>query len=64
MGRRFYPFLYEKIDFLEKTRRNYQSIMEEYKDKTQIVHIDATQSVEAVFEKIWGIIGNLPIIKA
>ena len=64
IGGRGVTEIYEKIDFLEKTRRNYQSIMEEYKDKTQIVHIDATQSVEAVFEKIWGIIGNLPIIKA
>ena len=56
--------IYEKLDFLEKTRTNYKKIMEEYKNKTQIVQIDASENIETVFEKIWSIVGNLPIIKA
>ena len=55
--------IYEKKEFLQKTRGQYLSIMEEYRDKTQIVFIDAEDSILNVSEKIWSIISELPIIK-
>ncbi|MCQ2579988.1 MAG: dTMP kinase [Treponemataceae bacterium] len=55
--------IYEKKDFLEKTRSNYIRIMKEYEDKTQIIYLDATQSVESISQKIWSVLENLPMMK-
>lgn len=55
--------IYEKKEFLEKTRQNYLSIMKEYETKTNIIYIDAEQSIYDISQKIWSVICNLPIIK-
>ena len=55
--------IYEKKEFLEKTRANYIRIMKEYEDKTKIIYLDATESIESISEKIWSAIENLPMIK-
>ena len=55
--------IYEKKEFLEKTRANYIRIMKEYEAKTKIIYLDATESIESISEKIWSAIKNLPMIK-
>jgi dTMP kinase len=55
--------IYEKKDFLEKTRLNYIGIMKKYEALTQVVYINAEKSIESIAEKIWSVIENLPMIK-
>ncbi|MBO4729600.1 MAG: dTMP kinase [Spirochaetaceae bacterium] len=55
--------IYEKKEFLEKTRANYIRIMKEYEARTKIIYLDATESIESISEKIWSAIKNLPMIK-
>ncbi|MCR5291203.1 MAG: dTMP kinase [Treponema sp.] len=58
--------IYEKVDFLTQVSNAYHSLFEEYKVKTpdmQIVHIDASNSIEKTAQIIWSYITKLPILK-
>lgn len=50
--------IYEKIDILTKTREAYREILSEYKDKTNVVYIDATEPIETIHQKVLGIVSQ------
>ncbi len=56
--------IYEKADFLQQVREEYQRILTRYEGSgMHIVRIDGTDSIEHTAEIIWNIVGNLPILK-
>jgi dTMP kinase len=56
--------IYEKADFLTRVREEYQRVLARYEGcGMNIIRIDGTDSIEHTAEKIWNIVGNLPILK-
>ncbi|OJF76036.1 MAG: dTMP kinase [Treponema sp. CETP13] len=58
--------IYEKLEFLEKTAKEYEKIFYEYEkldSKMKIVRIDATQEVDKIEKIIWRELSLLPILK-
>ena len=60
--------IYENLDYLEKTRNQYLSVIEEYKNNSeakdmQIIIIDATKPIDEISNIILNSIQNLPIFK-
>ena len=57
--------IYEKHEFQMKVHARYLDIISHYKQAEPamtVVHIDASQPIDAIAEKIWSIAGNLPKI--
>lgn len=56
--------IYEKQDFLEKTKAQYDKIIEDFKENSdiKIIEIDATEPVEKIEKIIWNVLENLPIV--
>ena len=55
--------IYEKREFQRQVRARYLDVIDRYereKSGMTVVRIDATESVEAIAEKIWSIARNLP----
>jgi dTMP kinase len=54
--------IYEKLEFQEKVRKRYRSLLEIYRkagSRTEI--IDASQSIEKVAEEVWRHLTKMPI---
>jgi len=57
--------IFEHIEFQEKVRRQYHSLLDEYrKAGVRLEIIDASQNVEKVAEDVWKEIAKMPIIKS
>jgi len=57
--------IFEHIEFQEKVRRQYHSLLEEYrKAGVRIEIIDASQNVDKVAEDVWSAMAKMPIIKS
>ena len=57
--------IFEHIEFQEKVRRQYHSLLEEYrKAGVRIEIIDASQNVDKVTEDVWSAMAKMPIIKS
>ncbi len=59
--------IYEKLDFLQKTAKEYKRVVDEYSaigesSGMTITVIDASKSMEKVAEKIWSVLKNMPIM--
>ena len=58
--------IYEKKDFLEATARQYEKIISYYETLQtgmHIIRLDATESIEKLYEKIWTVLQEMPILK-
>ena len=55
--------LYEYLDFQEKAREKYISILEKYGKSSRVEIIDASKSVQEVASKVWSIVSQMPIFK-
>jgi len=57
--------IFEHIEFQEKVRNQYHSLLNEYREAgVRVEIIDASQSVENVAQSVWSAIAKMPIIKA
>jgi len=57
--------IFEHIEFQEKVRLQYHSLLEEYRQTgVRVEIIDASQSVEKTAEDVWSAIAKMPIIKS
>ena len=56
--------IYEKQDFLEKTKNQYDRIIADFKENSdiKIIEIDATSPIEEIEKIIWNVIEKLPIV--
>jgi len=57
--------IYEKEAFQQKVADEYHAILRYYAETApdmRIIRIDAAQSIAEIHEKIWSIVGNLPIV--
>ena len=59
--------IYEKQDFLEKTRIEYHRVIKFFENSKEakemkIVWIDASESEKKVAENIWSVLKNIPIL--
>lgn len=53
--------IYENLDYQTKTASLYENVMKDFTDKTNIIAIDASQPIDKVTEKLWTVIGKMPI---
>jgi dTMP kinase len=54
--------IYERIDFQEKVRERYRSLLGEYRDAgVRVEVIDASHSVEKVAEDVWASLSKMPM---
>ncbi|MBQ1189058.1 MAG: dTMP kinase [Lachnospiraceae bacterium] len=56
--------IYEKQDFLEKTKTQYDRIIADFKENSdiKIIEIDATSPIKEIEKIIWNVIEKLPIV--
>jgi len=56
--------IYEYQEFQEKVRNLYKDLIEKYRQKgARVEIIDASKSANEVFEQVWSIISQMPILK-
>ena len=56
--------IYEKQDFLEKTKAQYDRIIADFKENSdiKIIEIDATAPINEIEKIIWNVVEKLPIV--